>query len=164
MLWISAGLAVLSAILNVISLATGNAAKPEDDQLGLIDVAEVLMAIAHVLIFILTAIAFLGWIYRANTNARALGARGMQFTPGWSIGWYFIPILSFWKPYQAMKEIWQASKSPDSWSSQDPVAPLVSNWWTLWLAANFLGQSDCHSGPRPPRPARPPRLWTCFPI
>jgi len=59
-----------------------------------------------------TSILFLMWIYRANSNARQLGAQGMKFSPGWSVGFYFIPILWFWKPYQAMKEIWQASKAP----------------------------------------------------
>jgi hypothetical protein len=74
-----------------------------------------------------TSILFLMWIYRANSNARQLGAQGMKFSPGWSVGFYFIPILWFWKPYQAMKEIWQASKAPSSWKSEKPGSILP--WW-----------------------------------
>ena len=47
--------------------------------------------------------------HRANYNARQLGAADMRFTPGWAVGWHFIPIAWFWKPYQAMTEIWRAS-------------------------------------------------------
>lgn len=61
---------------------------------------------------ITTIILFAMWIYRANFNARSLGAQKMKFTPGWSVGYYFIPFLNLWRPYQAMKEIWKASKTP----------------------------------------------------
>lgn len=64
---------------------------------------------------ITTIILFVKWIYRASFNARALGAQNMKFTPGWSVGYYFIPFLNLWRPYQAMKEIWKASKNPTSW-------------------------------------------------
>ncbi len=64
----------------------------------------------------------------------------MEFTPGWSIGYYFIPILTLWKPYQAMKEIWKASKKPSDWASQN-TSGILPIWWTLWLISNFLGQA-----------------------
>lgn len=77
------------------------------------------------------------WIYRASTNLRALGAQGMTIGPGWAIGWYFIPIANCWKPYQAMKEIWQASARPQQW--QGMAAPsLLRMWWGLWLLSFFV--------------------------
>ena len=57
-----------------------------------------------------------GFIGRISTQGN-LEPQGMKFSPGWSVGFYFIAILGFWKPYQAMKEIWQASKNPSSWQS-----------------------------------------------
>jgi len=90
-------------------------------------------------LFIVTGIVFLVWIHRANRNARALGAEGMRFTPGWSVGWYFVPIMSLWKPFQAMREIWQASAQPGNWQGvQTP--PLVGWWWALYLASQALAQ------------------------
>lgn len=56
----------------------------------------------------------------------------MGFTPGWAVGWYFVPIAWFWKPYQAMREIWQASVNPTSWREQ-PVTAALHWWWTLWI-------------------------------
>ena len=81
------------------------------------DQRQQLIAIAYLVVFIVSGFLILKWIYRANYNARQLGASGMKFTPGWSVGWYFIPIFTLWKPYQAMKEIWKASHAPNDWTN-----------------------------------------------
>ena len=91
-------------------------------------------------IFAATSFLFAMWIYRANFNARQLGAQGMQFSPGWSIGYYFIPLLSLWKPYQAMKEIWQASKNPTSWATVERGS-ILPWWWFFFLAECMMGQA-----------------------
>lgn len=78
----------------------------------------------------ITAVVVSRWIYRANSNARALGASEMAFTPGAAVGWYFVPIANFWKPYQAMREIWRASVSPAGWKRQQ-VSALLPCWWLL---------------------------------
>ena len=61
----------------------------------------------------------------------------MAFTPGWVVGWYFIPIAWFWKPYQAMREIWQASVSPADWKQQ-VGSPLLVWWWALWILTTWV--------------------------
>lgn len=84
------------------------------------------------LLLVATSVSVLMWIHRANYNAHQLGAAGMKFTPGWAVGWYFIPIAMFWKPYQAMKEICQASFNPRRWWDEERPA-LLPAWWALWL-------------------------------
>ena len=138
MLWISLGMAVLSAFVQVISLATGHAATPAGEELRPLDLVLVLLGLPQILVYIVTGVVFLMWIYRAHKNARGLGAQGMEFTAGWCVGWYFVPIFNLWKPYQAMKEIWQASKNPGAWRTQ--VAPsLLAAWWSFWIIDNILG-------------------------
>jgi len=90
-----------------------------------------------IIIFFVSGILILKWIYRANCNARQLGVSGMKFTPAWSIAWYFIPIANLWKPYQAMKEIWKTSSNPHSWNSQ-AVSPLLPWWWFFWIVSNMF--------------------------
>ncbi|MDE2796089.1 MAG: DUF4328 domain-containing protein [Gemmatimonadota bacterium] len=80
------------------------------------------------------------WVYRAHHNAEQLGATGLKFSPGWSVGCYFVPVVWFWKPYQAMKEVWQASASPSGWTRQ-PGSVLLKCWWMCWLLAFFAEQA-----------------------
>lgn len=104
------------------------------------DARQGLIAIVYTVVFIISGIIILKWIYRASFNAHQLGAKEMRFTPGWSVGWYFIPIFTLWKPYQAMKEIWKASFNPDNWS-KEKVSSILPCWWSFWLVNNFLGQA-----------------------
>jgi hypothetical protein len=78
------------------------------------------------------------WIYRAAVNVRALGARGLDVSPGWAVGFYAVPILSLFRPLQAMSEIWRASHSPRSWKGES-APPLLGFWWTGWIATNLGG-------------------------
>ena len=102
------------------------------------DMRQRIVGIIQVVIFIISGILILRWIYRANYNARRIGASGMRFTPGWSVGWYFIPIANLWKPYQAMKEIWKTSRNPQNWGSQT-VSSLLPWWWFFWIMSSIFG-------------------------
>ncbi len=105
------------------------------------DLRQNIIAIVRLVVFVILYILILKWIYRANFNARHIGASGMVFTPGWSIGWYFVPIACYWKPYQAMKEIWKTSANPNNWSSQS-VPTLLPWWWFLWVVSSILGSAS----------------------
>jgi hypothetical protein len=104
-----------------------------------------LAAIGGVLLLgsmVVAIILFCVWVYRANRNARALGARGMRFTPGWTVGWFFVPIMNLFMPYQAVKEIWQTGdprRGPDDWKTGGST--LVGAWWGFWLLANLGGRA-----------------------
>lgn len=87
-------------------------------------------------IYIVGLISFMMWTYRAAGNSRALGAIGMRTSPGWAVGWYFIPILSFWKPYQAAIEIWRASNAPLSASRPETPTYLII-WWITSVLGNI---------------------------
>jgi hypothetical protein len=99
------------------------------------------VGIIQFLVFIISGIIILKWIYRANLNARKMGAENMLFTPGWSIGWYFVPIANLWKPYQAMKEIWMATKNPQNWKTVS-VSSLLPWWWFIWIVSNLIANAS----------------------
>jgi len=104
------------------------------------DLRLLIVGSAQILIYIVGAIFFLKWIYHSDQNVHYFGANDLQFRPGWCVGWYFIPIANLWKPYQAMKEIWRASKNPDEWQSQSASGTL-SGWWALWILSIFIGNA-----------------------
>jgi len=90
-------------------------------------------------LYLFTAVMFGLWIVRANKNVRALGAEGLRITPGWAVGYFFIPIVNLWRPYQAMNDLWRASHNPSSWAAT-AASFILPAWWTLWLLTHFLGQ------------------------
>jgi hypothetical protein len=83
------------------------------------------------------------WIYQASANLRLLAVSGMEFTPGWAVGWFFIPIANLFKPFQAAQEIFKASdpavplNSPAGWKTASGSG-LIGLWWGLWIAFNVI--------------------------
>ncbi|MDB4780351.1 DUF4328 domain-containing protein [bacterium] len=119
----------------LLSRATFSAAEAEAN-----DFREQIIGLFYFSLYLLTAVIFGCWIVRANKNARALGADDLRITPGWAVGYFFVPILNLWRPYQAMKGLWQASHSPSSWTSLT-ASPILPAWWTLWLVSSFVSQA-----------------------
>ena len=132
--------AAISSMLEVKlinDMTTGNFDNSTiEDQTNINDLRQQLIGIIQFSLYIITGIVFLRWIYFSNSNSRSLGASGMQFTPGWSIGYYFVPFLHIYKPYIAMKEIWKTSKDPKNWE-MIKTPSLFPQWWTLWIISSI---------------------------
>lgn len=91
--------------------------------------------------FIIVSIAsgflFCRFIYRAISNLDASNARGDRIPPGWAVAYNFIPIVSLWKPLQAMTQAWRGSLDPDR-NRIDP--PWVTGWWWAgWVVSGIAG-------------------------
>jgi uncharacterized protein DUF4328 len=95
-----------------------------------------------VIVIALTAIPWLLWQYRAHANLRALGVSGLKYSPGWAVGWWFIPFANVVVPFLVMRELWKAS-DPEA-SSLDWIArratALLGLWWASRLLANVFLQ------------------------
>ncbi len=91
-----------------------------------------------VVIFFASVVAVAMWIHRAHSNLHEAGLTGLQFTPGWAVGWYFIPIMFLFKPFQAMRELWTEShQTADRFSATAPGN--LSTWWSFWIIGNIIG-------------------------
>ena len=88
----------------------------------------------------LTALAFLFWLYRVRVNVRALGMRKMRYRREWTLLGFLIPILNLHRPYQVVREIWQASDpetgGPVGWKAVR-TPRMLAYWWLLLLV--YLG-------------------------
>lgn len=102
-----------------------------------------LIAMMGLLGLLSTAIVFLVWYHRCYSNLPALGARDLMATPGWSVGWFFVPIASLFRPYQTTVEMWRAS-DPDVLATdansreQLPLWNVIPWWWGLWIAGEVF--------------------------
>lgn len=141
------GLAVVGVGSNALELQflqkldTGAFAS-EQDMMAAADANDQRQLIVFVPYAVVAILAFIfvgRWIYFSSKNLRAFGAIGLTIRPGWAVGWYFVPIANLWKPYQAMKEIWQASSDPLDWTRQETPG-LMPVWWLLWLVSTVADQ------------------------
>lgn len=87
--------------------------------------------------WLITAVATLKWIYRANMNAQTWSG-GMRVSPPWAIGWFFVPFANLWKPYEGVADTWRVSHGV-SLSARSPAGLRI--WWALWLASGILGNA-----------------------
>ena len=123
---------ITSFITNTIQLRLLNSVLVTEEEVIANNARQQLVIIQSLIVFVVTGIVFLFWIYRANVNCHGFGAKNMRFSPRWSIGYFFIPILNLFEPYLAMKEIWQVSTDPTAWR-QEKGSALLGWWWGLWL-------------------------------
>jgi hypothetical protein len=89
------------------------------------------LSVAYFLLYVLTGILFLKWVYRAYRNLRAFSDAQMKRTPEWAAWSYFIPIASLFVPPASMEEIWAASHKSGS-------GGLTALWWLLVIVSNVL--------------------------
>lgn len=98
----------------------------------------------YIVAFVATVIAFCMWIHRASTNLPPLGVHDQRFSPRWAVGWWFVPIMWLFRPYQVMKEVWKGSYpikglvAQAAWRDA-PVSPLLGWWWAAWLLSAWVG-------------------------
>jgi uncharacterized protein DUF4328 len=95
-----------------------------------------------VLMLFPTFIAWLLWQYRAHSNLKALGASNLSYSPGWAVGWWFIPLANIVVPYLAVRELWKASDPEGGaidWKTRGGAA-VVGFWWAGRLVTQVLFQ------------------------
>jgi hypothetical protein len=116
------------------------------ERLTLFELLQGLAGLATLAVFVALAVAFLMWLHRASKNLRALGNPGqrIEFTPGWAVGWFFIPFANLVMPYKAVREVWEKSDpnvrtGDDFMFARPSSAPLLLGWWVTFIASNVAG-------------------------
>lgn len=91
--------------------------------------------------FVLTAVFYCRWIYRASSVARRISPDLIHYAPGWAVGWYFIPLANLVMPFLVMREIWQVARRPEP-ASDVPLAL----WWGLYIVSGFISSAGSIAG------------------
>lgn len=114
----------------------------EQAEIGL--VISALAVIGQVLTVTIPLVVFFCiWAYRVAANVRALGADGLRFSPGWAVGWFFIPIANLFVPFSVFREIDRASQptgfvDTEAWKSNAPGV-VITLWWLAWFSQTVVG-------------------------
>jgi len=104
------------------------------------DLRQRIISIINILLLLVSTGLFLVWTYRAYDNLYTLKKDEMSTTPGWAVGYWFVPVLSLFKPYLVMKEIWDETKTypmhqNEKWDTSG--GSIVGVWWTCSLLSVF---------------------------
>lgn len=102
--------------------------------------------IAAIGIFILCVVAYLWFVYRAMKNLHLSNARGLATSPGWAVGWSFIPIANLGMVYAVMQQIWVVSHDPVRGLRPAPMS--LGWWWGLWLVGGVITRISEMSSPQ----------------
>ncbi|PEQ13749.1 hypothetical protein B2G71_05385 [Novosphingobium sp. PC22D] len=102
---------------------------------------------AYIITMVATTIIVATWIYRAHANLRDAGIGDLKFSPGWAVGWYFIPIANLFKPFQAMRELREASLTgrPGNGGTDSGNLPV---WWGAWIVGSMASNASLRLGDR----------------
>jgi len=138
--WIVFFICIFGIISNIIQLDLINKFRITRAEAEANDTRQLIIFIIAIIAGLTNRVLFFMWVYRANLNCHGFNAQGMQFTPGWSVGWFFIPFANLFKPYQVIKEIWHVSDDPQEWEKNQysKSSTLPALWWGLWLLSGIF--------------------------
>ena len=134
--WAAFFLAAHGIIVIVYLISTIAAASPD------LTLRQAIIGYLYFASYIAAAVAFLRWNYLASQNLAPLGVRHQQFSPGWAVGWWFIPVMQLFQPYLMMVEIWKGSYTqddPGDAGAYSSTLILLGCWWATWLISGVVG-------------------------
>jgi hypothetical protein len=146
--WLLVGAAILSLASNLIqlnmleSLVAGVAY--DESAIAANDLREGFVYLVALVVRILWYVYLLMWFYRAFANLQTRLGYPLSSKPGWAVGYFFIPILCLYRPYQTMKELYTDTR--EFFVRQN--VPLTERsalktgwlgvWWTFWLISGIV--------------------------
>ncbi|MDC3150303.1 DUF4328 domain-containing protein [SAR86 cluster bacterium] len=81
------------------------------------------------------------WFFVSSKINHLLGVEELNISPGWSVGWYFIPFANLVMPYRSLKETFKASFNSEEWQN-NKVPYDFPIWWATFLIGNVLSNAS----------------------
>lgn len=107
------------------------------------DTREQVLGVIKIIIFLISGICFIRWFRRAYFNLQQKSDY-LSETDGWAVGCWFVPIISFYKPYRMMKELYVETKdvlvNKGIELSTNFTTSYLGWWWTFWIINSVMGQ------------------------
>lgn len=139
LIWVFLGVSILSLVSSLLEFSMLGRGDFSVGEAEANDNRQMAIGVIYFAVIVATGVVFLMWVHRANRNCRGFGAEGMEFTPGWAVGYFFVPVVSLWKPFQVVREIWKVSSDPTDWRA-NRGSQMINWWWALYLISAFIAQ------------------------
>jgi hypothetical protein len=147
LLMIGIVLSVFSVIFSLVQYGFPELTNFEDEEPGLLTIVIALLvmglALLEIAVYIATIVFFLMWLYRSYENLPAFGVRrgDIEYSSGWAVGSFFVPIVLLIIPYRAVRELWRKSVPNQSNMFRELSPPaFFPLWWAAWLLSGVVGQ------------------------
>lgn len=133
------GLAAMFApFTHEVAAASGNGSSAAGGNLP------ALIAGAKSLAYLASYTTFMLWTYWAYRNLRAIGAKRVEYSPGWAVGSWFVPFLNLYRPLEVISELWRGSQiAVDAVVAKNvrrryALPRMLLTWWLLFLGGNVM--------------------------
>jgi len=107
------------------------------------DTREQMIGIIYLIVYVISAVTFIQWFRRAYFNLHQK-VTYLAHTEGWAAGSWFVPIVSLYRPFQIMKELYQETKELLIEKGINVNSNFTTSslgwWWTLWIINTIIGQ------------------------
>ena len=88
----------------------------------------------YIVTYVAMIVVFGIWLYRAASNIASTTNEYFSYTARSAVGWFFVPIANFFKPFLAIRQIWNASQGAPQ--TLDKGTAIITIWWVMVLLAN----------------------------
>jgi hypothetical protein len=84
-------------------------------------------------------------LHRVYKNLESFNISSLEATPGWAVGYWFIPILNLFKPLSIVNEVYNGSnpenlKSEITFFSDSSSNTKTIIWWLCWIFGNIISR------------------------
>ena len=146
LIWIVLALEIVNLISSYMQYdllqTVANGGFISDEAAAANDTRESMVGIIYFLAYLISGITFIMWFRRAYFNLHQKVSY-LAHSEGWAAGSWFVPIISLYRPYQIMKEIYIETKeflNKKGLSEQvDYTTNYLGWWWTLFIISAFIG-------------------------
>lgn len=148
--WAQAGLAsaIIASVLSIVATyrdiqlleALQSGRTPSSETVESVEAMFAASGLALAATFLFAAITFCIWIHRASRCVEESRVGPMRFSAGWAVGWWFVPIMNLFRPYQVIAELWRATGDSvhlRDWT-RDGVSALLGWWWGIYIASGVV--------------------------
>lgn len=146
LLWIVMALDLIDAIFGYMKYQLLQTAAYGDylneEEITANDILEALLGLVYMVAFIISIVMFIRWFRRAYYNLH-LKTEYLKYSEGWAAGAWFVPVLSLFRPYEIMKELYVETdcilvERAENYTSKNNNT-IIGFWWALWIISSFIG-------------------------